>query len=184
MAASFQIDPLTPADIPAAAAVEQRAYATTAPHPDLAGELENSLAHYFALKSLTPPAELVGLAGYWLIAGEMHVITIAIDPRWKRAGLGQWLLLAMLAHTQTHAAEVATLEVRPSNLPAIALYHKFGFELAGRRPRYYPDTGEDALILTTPPLASPEYQARLDRLKTELAARLAQIQIDKSGGIS
>ncbi len=175
MAISFQIDPLTPADIPAAAAVERRAYSTVVAQKELASELKNSLAYYFVLKTIAQPAEVVGLAGYWLIAGEMHVITIAIDPGWKRAGLGQWLLFSLLTDAQSRGAEVATLEVRPSNRPAIALYQKFGFEPVGQRPRYYPDTGEDALILTTPPLASPEYQARLAGLKRGLLARLAQI---------
>ncbi len=174
----FQIDPLTLADIPAVQAVEAAAYLAAVPHKDYTRELENPLAHYLALKITPPPASIIGVAGYWLIADEAHVITIATHPRWQNRGLGEWLLLALLADAQTHGAAVATLEVRPSNRPAIGLYQKYGFELTGDRPKYYPDTGEDALIFTTPPLASAELQALLARRRAALWPRLAQINVD------
>ena len=64
----------------------------------------------------------------------------------------------------------ATLEVRLSNLPARRLYEKYGFRPVGIRPRYYSDDHEDALIMTTEPLASPGMRARLTALGAELAA--------------
>jgi ribosomal-protein-alanine N-acetyltransferase len=123
----------------------------------------------------------VGVLGYWLIAGEAHIIIVAVNPRWQRRGLGEWLLLNFFDDAQTRAAEVATLEVRPSNHKAIVLYQKYGFALVGRRPKYYLDTGEDALILTTPPLASAAMQTLLTKNRHNLLPRLKRSRIDKSG---
>ena len=54
-----------------------------------------------------------------------------------------------------------TLEVRASNEAAQALYRAFGFDVAGRRARYYTDDGEDALVMTTPALDDPRMRAVL-----------------------
>lgn len=173
---------MTAADIPTATEVEARAYNTTLPKRNFSRELTyNRLAHYFVLRLATHPQKITGLAGYWLIAGEAHIITIAVHPYWQNLGLGQWLLLSIFEDALARGATVATLEVRPSNRAALALYHKFGFEQVGRRPRYYPDTGEDALILTTPSLTAPSVQERLRQYKVTLRLRLAQIKIDKFG---
>jgi ribosomal-protein-alanine N-acetyltransferase len=176
IASPFVVDALTPADIPAAIAVETAAYPTGFPHRNYMHELEhNRLAHYLALRAPDPAPELIGVAGYWLMAYETHIITIAIQPARQRLGLGEWLLLHLLEHGRTQGAQVATLEVRVGNERAIALYHKYQFQLMGRRRGYYSDTGEDALIMTTPPLHSPDYQAMLAAYKSQLAQRLAQI---------
>jgi ribosomal-protein-alanine N-acetyltransferase len=80
----------------------------------------------------------------------------------------------LLERDQVLEATVATLEVRPSNQAALAIYHKYAFERVGCRRRYYAD-GEDALILTTPPLASPNYQAMLQQRETDLRQRLDKV---------
>jgi ribosomal-protein-alanine N-acetyltransferase len=74
-----------------------------------------------------------------------HLMNIAIDPPARRRGIATALLEEMIARAGGDAAY--TLEVRPSNSPAIALYERFGFRSAGTRRRYYQDTGEDALIM-------------------------------------
>jgi ribosomal-protein-alanine N-acetyltransferase len=72
-------------------------------------------------------------------------MNIAVDPPLRRRGLATALLQAMLERGGLE--EPYTLEVRPTNGPAIALYERFGFRSAGTRPRYYRDTGEDAMIM-------------------------------------
>jgi ribosomal-protein-alanine N-acetyltransferase len=67
--------------------------------------------------------------------------------------------------------ESVTLEVRVSNVAARALYRAYGFYEVGLRKRYYADNHEDAIIMTTEPLDSAAYRARLERLRDELAAR-------------
>jgi len=185
---ALTIDPLTPEDIPAAIALEQAAYLTPWPQRDYRHELEqNRLARYLALRQAAPPGRaedqaaglLVGLAGFWLIAGEIHITTIAIQPGWKGRGLGERLLVGLLERGETLGGTVATLEVRPSNRAALSLYQKYSFQQVGQRPDYYPDH-ETALIMTTPPLASPDYRALLDRNKAKLAARLAGQDIEVS----
>jgi [ribosomal protein S18]-alanine N-acetyltransferase len=74
-----------------------------------------------------------------------HLMNIAVDPIVRRRGLGSRLLDAMLERAGADSAY--TLEVRTSNMPAIALYERYGFRSAGTRPRYYQDTGEDAMIM-------------------------------------
>lgn len=176
----FHVTAITPADSPQVAALEQAAYARTPPKKDYVHELEqNPLAHYFVLRCQPSPA-IIGVGGCWLIAGEWHIITIAIQPSWQGLGLGEWLLLNLLEKGVQLNAHIATLEVRPSNASAIALYKKYQFQQVGRRSGYYSDTGEDALIFTTPALQSQTYQDMLARQKEHLLKRLAQIRIDKT----
>ena len=88
------------------------------------------------------------LAGYLICAryaSVWHVMNIAVDPALRRHGIGAALMERLIAHAGPDAPY--TLEVRPSNAPAIALYERLGFQSAGTRPRYYHDTGEDALIM-------------------------------------
>lgn len=75
-----------------------------------------------------------------------HLNNIAVRAGRRRQGLGTRLLEAMLDRVGPEAE--VTLEVRPSNRAAIAMYEEHGFRLAGRRPGYYPDNREDALIMT------------------------------------
>jgi ribosomal-protein-alanine N-acetyltransferase len=120
------------------------------------------------------PAPLVGYGGFWMMVDEAHVSTIATHPEWRRRGIGELLLLAMLEGAAEVGARVVTLEVRVSNESARALYRKYGFEVAGARKNYYSDNGEDALIMTTPTLTLAEYQRTLQGLKDTLYARLSQ----------
>ncbi len=74
-----------------------------------------------------------------------HLMNMAVDPVRQHQGIGRALLGAMIE--RAGAEEQYTLEVRTSNAPAIRLYESFGFRSAGKRPRYYRDTGEDAVIM-------------------------------------
>ena len=78
----------------------------------------------------------------------MHILNLAVHPGHRRRSIARRLLAEALAQARTLGAELAWLEVRPSNLAALALYESFGFRQVGRRPRYYDDTHEDALLLT------------------------------------
>jgi len=108
-----------------------------------------------------------------MMVDEAHISTIAVAPAYRRQGLGELLLLRMVDEAQKKSAAMVTLEVRVSNIVAQTLYEKYGFETQGKRVRYYSDNGEDAYIMTTPPLASPEYRQRLASLREKLSVRLA-----------
>lgn len=115
---------------------------------------------------------LLGLGCLWKILEEAHITILAIDPSYQRQGLGQALLYALLVTARQQKSEWATLEVRASNQPALALYEKFGFETVGKRRRYYPDNGEDALILWHRGLQQPEFGEKLKDWRQEIDARL------------
>ncbi len=125
---------------------------------------------------LTPPspelASIIGYGGLWLTVDDAHITTIAVDPQQRGQGLGALLLNALIDYAYELSANQITLEVRASNLVAQQLYRKYGFETAGKRPRYYTDNGEDALIMWTEPIATPAFRSRLAELRRELFARL------------
>lgn len=117
-------------------------------------------------------APIVGYGGLWLTVEDAHVTTIAVDPAHRGKGVGELLLNALIDHAYELGGRQITLEVRVSNTAAQQLYVKYGFQPAGKRPRYYTDNGEDALIMWTDSIDTPEYRARLSELRRLLFARL------------
>ena len=97
---------------------------------------------------------MLGYAGLWLLIDEAHISTIAVAPEWRGRGLGELLLASLLERAISIGADVATLEVRASNLVAQNLYRKYRFTVVGVRKGYYTDNFEDALVMTTPPCAA------------------------------
>jgi ribosomal-protein-alanine N-acetyltransferase len=77
----------------------------------------------------------------------MHVLKIAVTPQWRSLGIASWLLEKSLSVNKNKGIAKSFLEVRTSNIPAIGLYQKLGFKVIGRRPHYYSDTQEDALVM-------------------------------------
>jgi ribosomal-protein-alanine N-acetyltransferase len=85
---------------------------------------------------------------FWRMAGdEVHLQKVAVTPAWRKQGVATWLLERCFTLSIGQGARSAHLEVRPSNIPAVELYQKLGFELIGKRPQYYPDSKEDALLM-------------------------------------
>lgn len=105
---------------------------------------------------------LIGLGCLWAILDEAHITILAIHPDYQGQGLGQALLYALLKSAWMRKLERATLEVRVSNHRALSLYRSFGFKQAGRQPKYYQDTGEDALILWLGGLQHPKFEQTLN----------------------
>ena len=117
---------------------------------------------------------LVGYCGFWLVAGEAHVMTIAVRPEYRGRYAGELLLATMIERAKELNASEVTLEVRVSNFAAQSLYRKYGFNEAGKRLRYYSDNQEDALIMTTSPLRSSSYQHLFEGLQEDLRRKLAR----------
>ncbi|HEX7491586.1 MAG TPA: ribosomal protein S18-alanine N-acetyltransferase [Candidatus Limnocylindrales bacterium] len=163
------VDRMQIADLPAVHEIEQDSFSTPWPAHAYQHELEsNRLAHYLVARSRD---QVVGFAGIWLLVDEAHITTFATRGTWRRQGIGERLLLALLDLSMARGAHEATLEVRPSNEPARRLYEKYGFNVVGIRPRYYSDDNEDALIMTTPELEGTAMRARMAELRAEIAAR-------------
>jgi ribosomal-protein-alanine N-acetyltransferase len=166
---ALRVEPMTFADIPAVHAIERESFAVPWPDDAYRSELAtNRLASYVVARA---DDAVVGFAGLWVMVDEAHVTTFAVDPRWRRRGIGERLLLGLIEIAVARRAREATLEVRLSNVPARRLYEKFGFRPVGIRPRYYSDNGEDALIMTTDPLDDAGLQARLAGIRDALDAR-------------
>jgi [ribosomal protein S18]-alanine N-acetyltransferase len=113
--------------------------------------VETELRHPWAYLFLARPegersAKAFLLA--WLVSDELHVLSVATSPDFRRRGLGRSLLTHAIEFARSRGAKTALLEVRPSNQAALALYDTFGFVTARRRPRYYADNQEDAIEMT------------------------------------
>ena len=160
------VEPMSVGDLEAVQRIERESFRTPWPPHAYRAELEtNRLAHYVVARV---EGMVVGYAGMWLMVDEAHITTFAVDPDWRRQGVGERLLVALLDLARARAAREATLEVRLSNLPARRLYEKYGFRPVGLRPRYYSDDNEDALIMTTEPLGSARMRERVERLREAL----------------
>jgi [ribosomal protein S18]-alanine N-acetyltransferase len=107
-------------------------------------EVERSFS---SLWVLLDKEDLVGYLCFWSMAGELHLMNIAVHPRRWGEGLGRMLLDKMITTGICAGADCALLEVRPSNAPARELYKNVGFREIGRRTKYYRDTGEDAILM-------------------------------------
>lgn len=162
------VRPMTAEDLPAVQLIERASFTTPWPPQAYRQELEsNRLAHY--LVALIGD-QVVGYGGIWLMVDEAHVTTFAVHPAYRRRRIGERMLIALLDMAKDRQAREATLEVRLSNLAARRLYEKYGFRPVGIRPRYYSDNQEDALIMTTEPLATPEMRERIARLRAVVDA--------------
>ena len=160
------IGPMRLEDLPEIHVIEQASFISPWPPHAYQNELEsNRLAHYLVARV---GETVVAYGGMWLMVDEAHITTFAVHPAWRRQRIGERLLVAFLDVAADRGAHEATLEVRLSNLPARKLYEKYGFRPVGLRPRYYSDDNEDALIMTTEPLAEPVMRARIERLRAAL----------------
>jgi ribosomal-protein-alanine N-acetyltransferase len=197
----YSVEPMRLQDIPEVVEIERLSFPTPWPARAYRYEVrQNRLAHYFVarrhfpdereeraeeketgllkrLQSCTQTTKagalpVVGYCGFWIAADEAHISTIAVDPEYRRQGVGQLLLITAIERAIELGASLVSLEVRVSNLAAQNLYRKYGFNAAGRRPRYYSDNREDALIMSTEHLRSAPYQRLLEGHREQLLQRL------------
>src|SRR5437588_5077039 len=151
-----EIRPLAYSDLPQVNAIERRAFPT--PWSLAMFVLELSKPSGVCLAAVRGK-DVVGYLVCSQYADVWHLMNLAVDPASRRQGIATALLSEMVERAGPD--EQYTLEVRPSNAPAIALYERFGFRGAGTRRRYYRDTGEDALIMwRTSDAASPQGSQR------------------------
>jgi ribosomal-protein-alanine N-acetyltransferase len=147
MTEGLDIRRLTYADLPQVIAIERRAFPT--PWSLAMFVLELSKPSGICLAALRDGR----MCGYVICSRYdtvWHIMNVAVDPGDRRAGIATGLLLELLERVGDREARF-TLEVRRSNVPAIALYEQHGFLAAGLRRRYYADNGEDALIMWRTP---------------------------------
>ena len=113
----------------------------------LAEELENQCAAFLVAQD-GDTGRVVGYAGLLVVADEGYITNVAVFPEYRRRGVAAQLLSVFENFARGSHLAFLTLEVRPSNTAAIALYESFGFRQVGRRKNYYDLPKEEALILT------------------------------------
>lgn len=90
---------------------------------------------------------VIGYIGSQTVLDEADMMNVAVSPDSRQKGVGQELVTSLVERLKANAVRCLTLEVRASNEPAKSLYQKLGFQQVGRRPNYYRNPREDALIL-------------------------------------
>ena len=113
----------------------------------LAEELDNACAAFLVAEDGDTGAVL-GYAGLLAMMDEGYITNVAVFPEYRRCGIAAKIIEVFMNFARGNQLSFLTLEVRPSNEAAIALYQSFGFEEVGRRRNYYDLPKEDALILT------------------------------------
>jgi ribosomal-protein-alanine N-acetyltransferase len=133
-------------DLDLVAELEERCFTNPWTREMLARELAQSdVAHVFVLR--VPGCPVAAFCSCWIIADELHINTIAVEPSRRRRGLARALLGHVMTEAALRGAARATLEVRASNEPARRLYEALGFRVSATRTKYYSHPEEDALIL-------------------------------------
>ena len=161
----FRIRPMRLEDVPAVQAIDNLSFSMPWPESAYHYELnENPLSLLWVAETETDleHSSIIGLLVIWLVVDEAHIATLATHPDYRRHGIGLALLVTGLKAAIRKGMQQATLEVRAGNFAAQELYQRFGFRIVGRRPRYYRDNNEDALIMTAAPL-DEDYQHWLER---------------------
>ena len=135
---------MTPEDAAGVELVEKASFAVPWSREAFWQEAASERAFYLLVLE---DERIIGYAGTWIILDEAQITNVAIAPEYRGQGIGSQLMKELICQVKARGATAMTLEVLPSNAPAIALYTSFGFRDTGRRPGYYQDNGEDAIIM-------------------------------------
>lgn len=136
---------MTLEDVPGVVELDQKSFSLPWPERSFRFELSANPASRCWVAEFD--GKMVGMIVVWLIIDEAHVATLATHPDFRRRGIGTKLLSHALLNMIEEGAQSSFLEVRESNFSAQEMYRKFGYEPSGRRPRYYKDNDEDAILM-------------------------------------
>ena len=138
------IVPMQETHIAQIAALEKRCFSDPWSEASVRSELTNPLSYWLVAEE---DGKLIGYVGSQSVAPEADVMNLAVAPEWRNKGIGRALMTALIAQLHSRGITALFLEVRVGNTPAQNLYRSLGFVEAGRRPKYYVNPTEDALIL-------------------------------------
>lgn len=136
--------PMNETHVSAVAELEKLCFSAPWSERSIASELQNEYSLWLVEER---DGVAVAYVGSQSCPPEADVMNVAVAPAFRRQGIGEGLMVALMDTLRDKGMESLTLEVRASNSPAIALYDRLGFTEVGRRPNYYTDPGEDALIM-------------------------------------
>ena len=140
----MMIEPMNASHVPQIAQLEKRCFSDPWSEKSIASELENPLSVWLVA---VDGGQLIGYVGSQTVLDGSDMMNIAVAPDFRRMGIAQAMVSNLIGRLKERNSRCLILEVRVSNLPAIALYEKMGFIQVGRRRNCYQNPKEDALIL-------------------------------------
>lgn len=135
---------MNPSHVAQVAQLEALCFSDPWSERSVAGELDNPLSTWLVYAD---GDHVLGYVGSQTVMGETDMMNVAVHPDARGQGIATRLILALVEDLKKQGSHCLTLEVRASNQNAISLYQKLGFSQIGRRPNYYRNPKEDALIL-------------------------------------
>lgn len=141
----YEIVPMDRSHIPQIVELEKNCFSTPWSESSLEQALFDPQASFIVAEA--EDGFILGYAGLHVILDEGYIDNIAVEADARRHGVAS-ALLDVYCRFGAEKLAFLTLEVRPSNEPAVKLYEKYGFKEAGRRKDYYEHPKEDALIMT------------------------------------
>ena len=139
------VEKMTSSHIEELAKLEKACFSSPWSEDGLKSELNNNFARFFVAFS---GGEIAGYIGSHNILGEVYITNVAVFPEFRRRGVGRLLVEFLVGEMKSEKADFVTLEVRKSNLNAISLYEKCGFQKVGERKDFYEKPREDGILMT------------------------------------
>ncbi len=141
----FVIKKMSPSHVGEIARLEKECFSTPWSEDGLKSELNNAFARFFVA---TYAGEIAGYVGAHNVLGEVYITNVAVFEKFRRKGVAKKLIDALLKTAKAENGNFVTLEVRKSNIPAVSLYEKCGFEKVGERKNFYEKPRENAVLMT------------------------------------
>ncbi len=155
----LRIEPVRPDEIDRLLAIERESFTVPWTRKMFEAEITGNPFSRLDVARLpdthTGESRLIGFVCYWVVFDELHLLDVAVEPAFRRRGVGRRLVAHALARGAEQGVKRAMLEVRLSNHAAQRLYEGFGFRTVGTRPKYYTHPVEDARLLELQPVPSP-----------------------------
>lgn len=141
---TLRIEPLAARHIPAILDIENEANGAPWSERSFTNELDNPQSIFAVGFS---GSVLAAYGGVWMCVDEAHITNVAVRADLRQRGFGRQMVKYLMHGAKEQGMTCATLEVRASNVAAIALYENLGFAQVGLRKRYYPNNREDAIVM-------------------------------------
>ena len=145
----WHLEAITPRDLDKILTIDRTAFKRPWQRKLFLVELDcdNACGYVVRTQPVDQHSEIIAYVFLRLLVAEMHILRIAVAREYQNRGVAAWLLQRCFRLAREKKVYSVFIEVRPTNQPAIALYRKSGFWLLGKKPGYYPETGEDALVM-------------------------------------
>ncbi|MGD8345252.1 MAG: ribosomal protein S18-alanine N-acetyltransferase [Desulfobacterales bacterium] len=145
----WHLEAATPRDLDKIRIIDRNVFNRSWNRKSLLDEINRADAYSYVARTQLDDGRMDTIAYVFvrIISKEMHIMRIAVAAGYQARGVATALLQQCFKLAEQHQVSSVYIEVRPNNKSAIALYRKFGFQMLGTRPNYYPETGEDALVM-------------------------------------